>query len=185
MRFSETPIAGAYLIEGDPVEDQRGVFMRTWCAREFAEQGLQPHFVQASMSLSRRTGTIRGLHFQTAPNEETKLVRCIQGALFDVIVDLRPLSPTFRRTYSVELSSHNHRSLYIPKTVAHGFQTLQDNTEVLYSISEPYKPESACGIRWNDASLNISWPLEVTAISDRDSSLPLLEVYLEHVFAAI
>ena len=174
MRFAPTPLAGAFIIEPEPFTDDRGIFARTFCAREFGEHGLATTFVQSSTSWSARKGTLRGLHFQLAPACEIKLVRCTSGALFDVIVDLRPGSPTYLRHTSVELSAANRKALHIPEMFAHGFQTLEDGTEISYQTSQFYAPELGAGLRWSDSRLDIRWPLEVTAISDRDRSWPLL-----------
>ena len=174
MIFTELALTGAFLIEPERQEDERGFFLRTFCIEEFAARGLNPTIAQCSVSFNRRRGTIRGLHYQAPPHEEAKLVRCTAGAVFDVIVDIRPGSPTFKRWLGIDLSAQNHKMLYIAEGFAHGFQTLLDNTEVLYHISKPYITQAAQGIRWNDASLNIIWPLDVTAISARDTTLPNL-----------
>ncbi len=175
MRFEALPIAGAYLIEPDRLEDQRGFFARTWCREELAARGLVTELAQCSISFNRRKGTLRGMHYQVAPHEETKIVRCTMGALWDVLVDLRPDSPTYRQWTAAELTAENRRQLYIPAGCAHGFQTLTDDTEVLYLISESYHPESARGVRWDDPKLGIAWPLPVSAMSDRDRAFRLLE----------
>lgn len=169
MKFTETLLPGSYLIELNPVEDDRGFFARTFCQEEFVDHGLNPHIVQCSLSFNRKRGTLRGMHYQAAPHRENKLVRCTMGAIYDVIVDIRPESPTYRQWVGVELSARNRRALYIPEGVAHGFQTLEDDTEVLYQISSLYEPASARGIRWNDPLLSIQWPLEVSVLSERDS----------------
>ena len=174
MRFIETKLAGAYLIEPEPHEDARGFFARTFCAREFAAHGLATEFVQCSISMNRKRGTLRGLHYQLSPAEEVKLVRCTAGAVHDVIVDLRPASPTYRQHVGVELTAPNRRALYVPEMFAHGFQTLEDDSEVFYQISEFYAPEKSVGIRFDDPRLDIPWPLPITAISDKDRSWPLL-----------
>ena len=170
-------------MEPQPVRDQRGSLTRTWCSREFSERGLEVGIAQASITRTRCKGTIRGLHFQTAPYEETKLVRCTRGAIFDVIVDLRQGSTSFLRAWHVRLSAENERALYIPKGVAHGLQTLEDDTEVSYLISEFYNPDSATGIRWNDETLSIRWPLPLSVISERDLNLPLLDAYRCHALS--
>jgi dTDP-4-dehydrorhamnose 3,5-epimerase len=171
MIFRELKIKGAWLIEPEKKEDERGFFARTWCQQEFAARGLTTAFVQCNISFNKKKGTIRGLHYQEAPHGEAKLVRVTQGAIYDVIVDLRLESPTFRQWLAVELSADNYRMLFIPAGLAHGFQTLTDNTEILYQMSEYYHPEAARGISWDDRGLNIAWPLEVTAISPRDQDL--------------
>ena len=172
MKFNETLLRGAYLVDIEPVQDDRGFFARCWCEREFASHGLVSKFVQCSVSFNKLKGTLRGMHYQTAPHEETKLVRCTMGAIHDVIVDLRPNSPTFKRWVGIELTSENRRMLYIPKGYAHGFQTLVDGTEVSYQMSEPYFPESAAGCRWNDPAFGIEWPPGPRVISDRDRTYP-------------
>lgn len=172
MIFRETPLAGAWLLEPERIEDERGFFARTYCRSDFEARGLDPAITQCSVSYNHRRGTLRGLHFQIAPHEEVKLVRVTQGKIWDVIVDLRPESPTFRKHFSVVLSAERRNELYIPKGVAHGFQTLEDGAEVYYQISEFYVPESARGYRWDDPAFAIPWPEPVTVISERDRELP-------------
>lgn len=172
MIFHETSIADVWLIEPERHQDARGYFARTWDPREFAERGLEPRVVQCSISFSRRRGTLRGLHYQTAPHGETKLVRCTSGAIFDVAVDLRPGSPTFRNWVGRELTADNCLALYIPESCAHGFLTLADDTEVAYQISEFHSPDAARGVRWDDPAFAISWPAEVVIVNDRDRSYP-------------
>jgi dTDP-4-dehydrorhamnose 3,5-epimerase len=174
VRFVPTSLAGAFIVEPEPFTDDRGVFARTFCAREFEGQGLVTTFVQCSTSWNARKGTLRGMHFQSAPACEVKLVRCTAGSLVDVIVDLRPGSPTYLQYTAVELSAANRRALYIPEMFAHGFQTLEDATEILYQMNEFYTPAHAAGLRWDDPRLGIHWPLEVTAMSEKDRSWPLL-----------
>lgn len=174
MRFHPTRLEGAVLIEPECHSDERGFFARVWCADEFHRHGLDPHLVQASVSFNHAAGTLRGLHWQAAPHAETKLVRCTAGAILDVIVDLRPDSPTFRGWQSFELSAANHRLLYIPAGCAHGFITIEPASEVLYQMNEFFHPESARGLRWNDPQLAIDWQFEVRVISARDAALPLL-----------
>lgn len=175
MEFRETALKGAYVIEPEPASDERGLFARTFCVREFAKHGLSIDMAQCSTSFNRRQGTLRGLHYQAAPHAEDKLVRVTMGAVFDVIVDLRENSLTFGRWFGVVLSAETRRMLYIPKGFAHGFQTLKDDSEVFYQISTFYEPASARGIRWNDADLEIAWPDAAHAIvSQRDQKLPLL-----------
>lgn len=173
MIFRETPLAGAFLIEPEPVADDRGFFARTYSRAEFTARGLDPAIDQCSVSFNHRRGTLRGLHFQAVPREEVKLVRCTRGSLWDVIVDVRPGSPTRGRHFAVVLSAAARNSLYIPKGMAHGFITLEDDTEVFYQISEPYSPEHARGYRWDDPAFAIPWPEPVAVISDRDRNLPL------------
>lgn len=168
MLYEETTLAGAYLIRLEPARDERGFFARTFCEREFAERGLCAHFVQHSASYTARRGSIRGMHFQTAPATEVKVVSCQHGAIYDVIIDLRPQSPTFGKWQGFELSDSNRNRLYIPKGFAHGFQTLSDDAEVNYLISEFYTPAAASGVRYDDPAFQIQWPLAPTVISERD-----------------
>ena len=172
MIFRETTLPGAWLLDLERFEDERGYFARTWCRDEFAKHGLDPTVAQCSVSFNHRRGTLRGLHFQIAPHEEVKLVRVTRGAIWDVIVDLRAGSRTFKHHFSTVLSAERGNQLYIPKGMAHGFQTLEDATEVFYQISEPYVPESAHGYRWDDPAFAIPWPESVSVISERDRQLP-------------
>jgi dTDP-4-dehydrorhamnose 3,5-epimerase len=172
MEFRETALKGAYIIEPEPANDERGSFARTFCAREFAKHGLSTEMSQCSTSFNKRQGTLRGLHYQAAPHGEDKLVRVTTGAIFDVIVDLRETSLTYGRWFGVVLSAETRRMLYIPKGFAHGFQTLKDDSEVFYQISTFYEPASAHGIRWDDPDLEIAWPDPSNAIvSERDRNL--------------
>lgn len=176
MLFLSTEISGAWLIEPELISDERGSFARTWCAREFEKRGLNPRLVQCNISTNRRRGTLRGMHFQRAPHAEAKLVRCTRGAIFDVIVDLRPGSPTFARWVGQELSADNHRMFYIPEGFAHGFQTLTDECELFYQMSHAYEPTSSAGVRWDDPTIGIQWPMrENCIVSERDINLPFLE----------
>ncbi len=172
MNFVPTSLAGAYIIDPELQNDPRGFFARTWCQKEFEKHGLNPRLVQCNISFSPRKGTFRGMHYQEAPYEEAKLIRCTMGSICDVIVDLRPDSSTFRGHVTVTLSAENRRMLYVPEKFAHGFVTLEDNTEVSYQMSEFYSPESARGFRWNDPYFGIRLPLEVTVISERDREYP-------------
>jgi dTDP-4-dehydrorhamnose 3,5-epimerase len=172
MKFQPTDLKDAWLILVEPLGDDRGFFARTFCVDEFAKHGLETHYPQHSVSLSSRPGTVRGMHYQREPHSEVKLVRCLKGAIWDVIIDIRRDSPTYRRWQAFELSESNNRQIYIPKGFAHGFQTLSDSAEVNYLISEPYVPDFAVGIRYNDPIFNIGWPLPVTAISERDQQWP-------------
>jgi dTDP-4-dehydrorhamnose 3,5-epimerase len=172
MEFRSTKLRDAYLIELAPAYDSRGFFARTFCTEEFAAHQLEVNFPQHSVSFSARTGTVRGMHFQREPGAEVKLVRCIQGAILDVIIDIRPDSPTYRHWQLFELTASNRRQLYIPKGFAHGFQTLSDDVEVSYLISTPYRPDLASGIRYNDPAFGITWPLSVTEISEKDLRWP-------------
>ena len=174
MLFTELPVEGAFVIEPERHEDERGFFARVFDQDEFEARGLHPHINQSSISYNRRRGTVRGMHFQVAPAEETKIVRCTGGAVHDVIVDVRPDSPTYLQQAVVELSAANRTSLYIPRTVAHGFQTLADDTEVEYQIGQPFSPEHARGLRYDDPALAVEWPLPVTVISDKDRAWPSL-----------
>ena len=175
MRFVPTALAGAYTIEVEPHEDSRGFFARTFCAREFAEHGLETNFVQCSVSMNRTRGTLRGMHYQLPPAGEAKLVRCTAGAIRDVIVDLRQNSQTYLQHFSVELTAQNRCALYVPKTFAHGFQTLEDDTEIFYQMSEFYSPDKSAGVRFDDPKLGIQWPLPVAAIAEKDRTWPLLQ----------
>lgn len=168
MRFDLTNLSGACLVVPETVGDERGFFARTFCVRELAEHGLETEFVQHSASVSLKRGTLRGMHFQREPHGEAKIVTCVKGAIFDVIVDLRPASPTFRRWQGFELTDANRHRLYIPKGFAHGFQTLTDNVEVGYLISAFYEPSAATGVRHDDPAFGIEWPLPVTVISEKD-----------------
>jgi dTDP-4-dehydrorhamnose 3,5-epimerase len=170
MKFTSTKIFGAYLIEIQPLTDERGFFARTFCTNEFQEHGLNSNFVQCNVSFTSQRGTIRGMHYQIAPYTETKLVRCTRGAIYDVILDLRPESPTFKQWVAAELTADNHQMFYIPPGCAHGFQTLVDDTEVFYQMSEVYHADAATGVRWNDPAFGIEMPLNVTTVSERDRS---------------
>ena len=172
MLFHDTELAGAVIVEPECRHDERGFFARTWCQREFAAHGLESRLVQCSLSYNRRRGTFRGMHYQLAPNAEAKLVRCATGAIWDVIVDLRPGSRTYGRHLGVELSARNRRMLHIPESFAHGFLTLEDDTEVCYQMSEFHDPDSARGFRWNDPSFAIELPIPVAVIAERDRDYP-------------
>jgi len=174
MKFTETKLKGAYIIEPERLEDERGFFARTFCQKEFEAHGLNSSLVQCSISYNKRKGTLRGMHYQVAPNAEVKLVRCTKGAIYDVIIDLRSDSPTFCQWISVELNIENHRMLYIPEGFPHGFQTLEDDTEVFYQMSEYHASEYARGVRWNDPVFGIEWPENTKIIiSEMDLSYPL------------
>ncbi|MBV9643108.1 MAG: dTDP-4-dehydrorhamnose 3,5-epimerase [Verrucomicrobia bacterium] len=175
MRFVVTKLEGAYIVEPEPHKDSRGLFARTFCAREFRDHGLVEAFVQCNTSWNAQKGTLRGLHYQLPPSCEAKLVRCTAGSLWDVIIDLRPGSPTYLQHFGLELSAKNRLALYIPELFAHGFQTLEDATEVFYQMSEFYVPEMANGLRYDDPKLGIRWPLPTTAISEKDQSWMLLQ----------
>jgi dTDP-4-dehydrorhamnose 3,5-epimerase len=172
MIFTETKLKGAFVIDIEQLGDERGFFARTWCKREFAQHGLDANLVQCSVSFNHARGTLRGMHYQRAPHEETKLVRCTTGAIYDVVIDLRHDSPTFTQWTAVELTASDHRMLYVPKNFAHGFQTLQADTEVFYQMSEFYRPDFASGVRWDDPTFSIRWPLADRIISTRDATYP-------------
>ncbi len=173
MRFTETALKGAYVIEIEKREDHRGFFARAWCKKEFEAHSLNTDLVQINVGYSKKRGTLRGMHFQTKPYEECKLVRCTTGAVVDVIIDLRPESPTYKKWIGVELTAENRTMLYVPEGFAHGYQTLVDHTEVVYHTSQLYAPEHATGVRYDDPAFGIVWPLPVEAISDADKSWPL------------
>jgi dTDP-4-dehydrorhamnose 3,5-epimerase len=172
MIFTPTKLAGAFLIQLERKEDARGSFARAWCQREFEAQGLASNIAQMNLSHTLLRGTIRGLHYQAQPCAETKLVSCLRGALYDVIVDLRPQSSTYKKWMAVELTAAEHRMLYVPEGFAHGFQSLEDNTELLYLVSQFYSPGHERGIRYNDPAFAIHWPLDVLSLSDKDRQWP-------------
>lgn len=174
MRFTETEIEGAWVIDPDPHEDDRGRFMRAWCAREFAAYGLGFLPVQANMGYSLRKGTVRGMHFQKSPALEAKLVRCTRGSIYDVVLDLRPESSSFGKWYAIELSADNGRMLYLPERCAHGYQTLEDRTEIYYMTSGFYAPDLAQGVRFDDPAFGIQWPYAATSVSEQDRNWPLV-----------
>lgn len=172
MIFSETKLEGAYIIELERLKDERGFFARAWCRKEFEDHGLTPRLAQANVSRSTKKGTLRGMHYQIAPYQEAKLLRCTNGAVYDVIIDLRPGSPTYTQWVGVELTAENYRMFYVPEGFGHGFVTLQNDTEVTYLVSQFYTPGSERGIRWDDPTFGIDWPIEVQVISDKDKSWP-------------
>lgn len=172
MKFIETGLQGAVIVEIEKLQDQRGFFARTWCKREFEKYGLDATLVQANVSYNLRKGTLRGMHYQVEPYGETKLVRCTQGAICDVIIDLRPESPTYRKWVGVELTAENYRMLFVPQMFAHGFQTLVDDSVVTYQVGQFYTSGSERGIRYNDPAFGLRWPVEVSVISDKDKSWP-------------
>lgn len=175
MQFTETKINGAYIIDIERREDSRGFFARAFCQREFAAHGLKPAIAQANVAYNFKRGALRGMHFQSPPAAETKLVRCTRGAILDIIVDLRPESPTYLQNIAVELNEENGRALYVPERFAHGYQTLEDNTEVFYQMGNYYTPDDAAGLRFDDPKLGIQWPLPVASISEKDLAWPLLQ----------
>ena len=175
MNFTETELRGAFVIDTEPIGDERGSFVRTFCRSDFEARGLNPLVSQANVSMTRRRGAMRGLHFQFPPHAETKLVRCTRGAMFDVIVDLRPESPTYLAHVAIEVTAANRRAVYVPERFAHGFQVLDDGTETTYLMGAPYRPESAGGLRYSDPRLAIAWPLPATDLSTRDREWALLQ----------
>jgi dTDP-4-dehydrorhamnose 3,5-epimerase len=172
MHFTRIKVAGAFLIEPEPIADERGFFARTWCREEFAANGLNPDLAQANISFNHRKGTLRGMHYQQPPHQEAKLVRCTRGAVFDVAVDLRPGSPTYRAWFGAELTDANRAMLYVPEGCGHGFLTLADDTEVAYQMSAPYAAAAARGVRWDDPAFGIEWPEEILVINERDRTYP-------------
>jgi dTDP-4-dehydrorhamnose 3,5-epimerase len=175
MRFLPTPLVGAFTVEMEKRGDERGFFARFFCEAEFAQAGLETRFVQMNNSLSAKKGTLRGMHYQLPPAAEVKLVRCVRGSLFDAIVDLRPGSSTFGMSYGTELSSENRKMMYVPRGFAHGFLTLSDDTEALYMVSSFYSPENERGLRWNDPSIHIDWPIKPSGLSEKDRNWPDLD----------
>jgi dTDP-4-dehydrorhamnose 3,5-epimerase len=175
MRFMDTGFADLFLIELDLNRDERGYFARTFCTETFTERGLHAHYPQCGTSFNAKSGTVRGMHFQKPPHGEVKLIRCTRGAIHDVVIDLRPASATYLKHYQAELAEGDGRELYVPNGFAHGFQTLEDVSEVHYMLSARYVPEAAGGLRWDDPAVSLSWPLPIAVISDRDLSWPLLD----------
>lgn len=172
MKFTETKLEGAYIIEIEKLTDDRGFFARSWCQKEFEAHGLTSRVVQTNVSFNRKKGTLRGLHYQLKPNEESKLIRCTRGAIYDVIIDLRPKSPTYKQWIGVKLSDENYTMFFVPENFAHGFQTLKNNTEITYQVSQFFTTGSERGIRWNDPIFGIKWPLEIAVISAKDRDWP-------------
>ncbi|MFV9690027.1 MAG: dTDP-4-dehydrorhamnose 3,5-epimerase [Desulfobacteria bacterium] len=173
MIFKETKLQGVFIIEIEKRQDERGFFARAWCKKEFEAHGLNVHLVQANLAFSQKKGTLRGMHYQMSPYEEAKLVRCIKGAIFDVAIDLRSDSPTYKEWVAVELTEDNHKTFYIPENFAHGYQTLTDSTELFYQVSQFYSPKSECGVRWNDPVFGIEWPeTDNLMISEKDKNWP-------------
>jgi dTDP-4-dehydrorhamnose 3,5-epimerase len=171
--FVETELPGAFVVELERREDERGFFARAWCRREFEQHGLAGRLLQCNISFNERAGTLRGMHYQVAPNAEAKFIRCTRGEVYDVIVDLRPSSPTFKRWFGVELTAANGRALYVPEGFAHGYQTVVDETETFYQVSELYTPSAERGVRWDDPAFRIEWPeVEQRVISEKDRSWP-------------
>jgi dTDP-4-dehydrorhamnose 3,5-epimerase len=172
MKFHETSLSDAVLIELTPFEDHRGHFSRTFCAAEFGDAGLETVFVQSNASFNHKQGTLRGMHFQAAPHAEVKVVRCVSGAIHDIIIDLRPGSPSYLKWQGFDLTDSNGMQLYVPRGFAHGFVTLRDNTAVTYNVSTPYAPGAEGGLRWNDPAFAMVWPVEIAVISDKDAHWP-------------
>ena len=172
MKITALDLQGAFLVELDRIRDERGFFARAWCHREFATAGIRAEFVQANVSHTSKKGSVRGMHYQEPPSKEGKLIRCVQGAIHDVVVDIRPGSSTFLQSLAVELSSVNGLAIFIPNGFAHGFQTLADDVDVFYQMSDEYEPDLANGFRYDDPLIAIEWPLPVTIISDRDAAYP-------------
>jgi len=176
MLFRETKLAGVFEIHIEPRTDERGFFARTWCQKEFSDHGLNSKLVQSSVSFNRQRGTLRGVHYQAAPFAETKVVRCTSGAIYDVVLDLREQSPTFKQWFATILNAENRHSVYVPEGCAHGFLTLKEDSEVLYQMSEFHHPDAARGVRWNDPAFQIAWPEPVEVISERDRTYPDFEL---------
>ena len=181
MIFEETDLPGAFILDMERREDDRGFFARAFCQNEFTDHGLKPVIAQANVAYNHRRGTLRGMHFQIPPAAETKLVRCTRGAILDIIVDLRPESPTWLRHTAVEHTADNHRALYVPERFAHGYQVLADETETSYQVGEFYRPPNERALRYDDPRLGLEWPLEVTVISGKDRDAPLLETWEERL----
>lgn len=180
MKFIPLSLPGAYVIEPDPIADERGFFARVFCKTEFQQRELNPHLDQCSISFNHKKGTVRGMHFQKDPHAEVKVVRCTRGSIYDVILDLRPDSPTYKKWEGVILSAENRKLLYVPEGFAHGFQTLEDGTEVFYQISRPFAPASASGVKWNDLAFGVVWPLEISVISSKDQTYANYEESSSH-----
>lgn len=172
MIFTPTPLSGAYVVDIEPHEDNRGFFARAWCQKEFEAKGLNTRIVQINIGYNKRRGTVRGMHFQLPPDAEVKAVRCVRGAVYDVILDLRAGSPTYKKWFGVELTESNHKLIYIPEGFAHGYQALRDDTETIYQNSAFYAPSSASGVRYNDPAFQIKWPLPVEVLSEQDKKWP-------------
>jgi len=172
MKYTKLNLSNAYLVEVEKLTDSRGFFGRTWCSKEFTEQGLSKNMVQSSISFNLKAGTLRGMHYAVLPATEAKLVRCTMGSIFDVIIDLRPNSPTFLQHTSILLSATNYKSIFIPSGFAHGFLTLENNTEVHYMMDDYYRPDCSHGFRWNDPTFNIQWPEAIKVINERDKNYP-------------
>jgi len=181
MIFTESKLKGAYVIDLEPREDSRGFFARAFCQHEFEAHGLKPVIAQGNLAYNKVKGTLRGMHFQIPPAAETKLVRCTRGAMLDIIVDLRPESPTYLQHISVELTADNHKELYVPERFAHGYQALEDKTETSYQVGEFYSPPNERALRYDDPRLGLSWPLPISVISDKDKVAPLLDTWADRL----
>lgn len=173
MIFKELDLKGVFIIEPEKKEDHRGFFARTFCSEEFRKHGLRDQFAQCNVSYSKKTGTLRGMHYQTAPYREAKLIRCTYGAIYDVMIDLRAESPTYKKWTGIKVTATHRQMLYVPEGFAHGFETLADHTEIFYQVSTPYSPQAERGIRWNDPAFGIQWPILVSVISKKDEQHPL------------
>jgi dTDP-4-dehydrorhamnose 3,5-epimerase len=176
MIFKETEVRGVFVLELERVEDERGFFARTWCQKEFQMHSMVSHLVQANISFSKKKGTLRGMHYQASPHRDTKVVRCTRGAIFDVVIDLRPESPTFSRWIGIELTADHYRMLYAPENCAHGYLTLEDSTEVTYLVSQSYHRELERGVRFDDPAFGVRWPMDVQVISEKDNSWPYVSI---------
>lgn len=183
MLFTETALKGAFVIDIEQRQDTRGFFARTFCAQEFLAHGLKPTIAQCNVAFNHKKGILRGMHYQVTPATEVKLVRCSRGAIYDVIIDLCPESPTYKLHVGVELSAENRRALYVPEMFAHGYQTLTDAAEVVYQMSEFYAPDYQCGLPYNDPAFGIEWPLPISEISEKDTTWPLFESVLDSTHA--
>ena len=172
MKFTETPLKGSFVIDLEKREDARGFFARAWCQKEFEEHGIYRLPVQANMSFNKKAGTIRGMHYQAAPHQESKLIRCVNGSIYDVIIDLRKNSPTYKQWFGIELNAENRTMLFVPEDFAHGFVALKDNSEIMYQVSAVYNFESERIIRYNDPAFKIQWPIEVSVVSEKDVTTP-------------
>lgn len=181
MKFAETPLKGAYIIETEPFKDSRGLFARTYCKNEFQQIGHHKEFVQFNHSMTVQKGTIRGMHYQVPPSAEIKLIRCVRGCVFDVIIDIRENSPSFLSYVSVELSEDNMKIIYVPEGFAHGFQTLENNTQLIYHHTQFYTPENERGIRYNDPAIHINWPLDAVNITEKDQNYSLIDNHFKGI----
>ena len=175
MEFKETILKGSFVVDLSKLEDERGFFARAFCNEEFKNENLVSEIVQANISFNKLKGTLRGMHYQKTPYQETKFIRCIKGSIFDIIIDLRKESPTYKKHFGIELTAENRSALFVPKDFAHGFITLEDNTEVIYMVSQSYVPDAEEGIRWDDSQFNLNWPIKPTNISPKDAHWSVFE----------